>query len=148
MYEQLVTTVQSYEEKIIRRKHPSRFDRGVALGLKVPLTPADAAFLVEEIYRGRSAVSGVATRLRLVRWEVPEGDTLLWVGEGSADEQKSAVLRLSDLVCMTKEEATRHEKEVIIEGKSVRDVYDAEVLERVRARQEEARGYEEYVQGR
>lgn len=141
VYDQMVTTAQSYEEKLIKKRHTTA--KGVALALKIPVTSGDAAFLVEEIYRGRSAISGVPTRLRLIRWEVPETDTLLKIGEG-VNEQNSAIVKLSDLVCMTKEEATTHEKEVLLGNKTVQDLYDSETIQRVKACQDEARKWSDY----
>lgn len=111
------------------------------MGLKLPLTFGDIAFLVEEIYRGRSAITGVPTRLVLVRWRKPEGSTVIKIGEGK-DLQKSSNVRLQDLVCMTKEEAANHDKLVHKGGKKPEEVYDAEVVERVKARLLEIAEYE------
>ena len=38
--------------------------------------------------------------------------------------KKCSTVLLRDLVCMTKEEATRHEKEIFKAGKAVSDVYE------------------------
>ncbi len=140
-YERIHDAVQGVEEKMARAKHGG--DQEVVVGLKVPLTPGDIAFLVEDIYRGRSAITSIPTRIVLIRWTAPDYDTLLRIGEGR-DEQKSVRLRLSDLVCMTKEEATRHQKEVLLGGKSPEDLYDKDVIDRVRSRIEEASAYEKY----
>ncbi|KXX76401.1 tRNA threonylcarbamoyladenosine dehydratase 2 [Madurella mycetomatis] len=141
MYEAILAYVQASEEKIVRMIEGGRTD--VCIGLKVPITPGDIAFLVEEVFRGRSAVTGIPTKLMLIRWRKPQETTLIRIGEGNA-EQKSSNLRLRDLVCMTKEEATRHQKEVLQGDKSLEDLYDREVIELVEARQKEAEAYERY----
>lgn len=58
--------------------------------------------------------------------------------------QKSSKVRLRDLVCMTREEAAVHEKEVVRGTKSPEDLYDKETVERVEARIKEEIGYEKY----
>jgi hypothetical protein len=141
MYEAILAYVQASEEKVVRMMEGGRTD--VCIGLKVPITPGDISFLVEEAFRGRSAVTGIPTKLMLVRWKKPQETILVRIGEGSA-EQKSSNLRLRDLVCMTKEEAVRHQKEVLQGDKSLEDLYDPEVIELVEARQKEAEEYERY----
>ncbi|KAK4117734.1 hypothetical protein N656DRAFT_786387 [Canariomyces notabilis] len=141
MYDAILAYVQASEEKIVRMIEGGRTD--VCIGLKVPITPGDIAFLVEEAFRGRSAVTGIPTKLVLTRWRKPLETTLVRIGEGNA-EQKSSNLRLRDLVCMTKEEATRHQKEILQGAKNLEDLYSREVIEMVEARQKEAEAYERY----
>ncbi|KAK3310955.1 uncharacterized protein B0T15DRAFT_387573 [Chaetomium strumarium] len=141
MYDAILAYVQASEEKIVRMIEGTRTD--VCVGLKVPITPGDIAFLVEEVFRGRSAVTGIPTKLVLIRWKKPRGTTLVRIGEESA-EQKSSNLRLRDLVCMTKEEATRHQKKILQGDKSLKDLYSREVIELVEARQKESEAYERY----
>lgn len=141
LYEAIVAYVQASEEKVVRMFEGGRVD--VCIGLKVPITPGDVAFLVEEAFRGRSAVTGIPTKLMLIRWKKPQKTTLVRVGEGN-DEQKSASLKLSDLVCLTKEEAVRHQKEVLLGNKSLEDLYSPEIIELVEARQKEAEAYERH----
>ena len=109
-------------------------------GLKLPITAADVGYIVEEVYRGRSAISGVPTRLALVRWQRPEGMTL----DVNAEGQKSSTIRLRDLVCMTKEEAVLHEREVLRGGKNVLELYGEEVVARVQGRINEEIWYERF----
>ncbi|KAK3987439.1 hypothetical protein QBC44DRAFT_245989 [Cladorrhinum sp. PSN332] len=139
MYEAILAYVQAVEEKVVRMREGGRTD--VCIGLKVPITPGDIAFLVEEAFRGRSAVTGIPTKLMLIRWKKPSETTLVRIGEDK-DEQKSSNLRLRDLVCMTKEEAVRHQKEVLLGDKTLEEVYSPEVIELVQARQKLAAGYE------
>jgi len=141
MYEAILAYVQAVEEKVLRSREGGRTD--VCLGLKVPITPGDIAFLVEEAFSGRSAVTGIPTKLMLIRWKKPTETTLVRIGEGK-DEQKSARLRLRDLVCMTKEEAVRHQKEVLLGDKTLEEVYSPEVIELVEARQKLAAAYERH----
>ncbi|EGR46807.1 uncharacterized protein TRIREDRAFT_65672 [Trichoderma reesei QM6a] len=135
MYEGILTYVQGSEEKLARLFVPD------TTGLKTPLTLGDVAFLTEELYNGRSILSGIPTRLVLIRWKKPETSSMTVIGEGK-DEQKCSTIRLRDLVCMTKEEATRHEKEVFKAGKPVESLYDAETIQRVEERMKEAEKYE------
>ncbi|KAI1634761.1 hypothetical protein F4809DRAFT_665177 [Biscogniauxia mediterranea] len=141
MYDGLLAAVQGGEEKILR--HMTGGDPSITLGLKVPLTPGDMAFLVEEIFKARSAITGLTTRLTLTRWRRPASSTLIRIGEGS-DEQKSSNVRLADLVCMTKEEATRHDKEVLRGEKTPEEVYDEATVEKVEALLRDTAKYERY----
>lgn len=141
MYDTILAYIQASEEKVVRSIEGGPTD--IAVGLKVPVTPGDISFLVEEVFRGRSAVTGIPTKLVLVRWKKPQETTLIRIGEGSA-EQKSSNIRLRDLACMTKEEAVRHLKEVLHGDKSLEDLYSPEVIELVEARQKEAEAYERH----
>ncbi|RYP68628.1 hypothetical protein DL769_005465 [Monosporascus sp. CRB-8-3] len=141
MYEGILAAVQGGEEKILR--HMTGGDVSITLGLKTPVTVSDLAFLVEDIYKGRSAITGLPNRLTLMRWRKPTESTLVRIGEG-ASEQKSSNLKLSDLVCMTKEEATRHDKEVLRGDKSVEEVYDSATIAKVEKLLKETAVYEKY----
>ena len=137
MYDGILAQVQSSEEKV------AKFTAGPDVdvqGLKVPLTAADVGYVVEEVYRGRSAISGVPTRLALVRWRKPEGPTMITDTEG----QKNSNLRLGDLVCMTKEEAVVHEREVVRGKKTVEEMYDDGIVAGVQHRMEEEGWYERF----
>ncbi|KAK6594644.1 putative ThiF domain protein [Botrytis cinerea] len=137
MYDGILAQLQGFEEKLAR----ATTEHEDAQGLKVPLTSADVGYIVEEVYKGKSALSGVSTRLSLTRWRKPEeGSTL----DSSVEGQKVSKVRARDLVCMTREEATKHEKLVFKEGKKVEDVYDSTTIEKVEARIREEIGYEKY----
>lgn len=60
------------------------------------------------------------------------------------DGQKSSKVQIRDLVCMTREEAAVHEKEVVRGSKNPEDLYDKETLDRVEARIQEETGFEKY----
>ncbi|KAK3495517.1 hypothetical protein B0T13DRAFT_401912 [Neurospora crassa] len=141
MYDGIQAFVQASEEKIIRAVTGG--PRELCIGLKVPIQPCEVSFLVEDIYKAKSAVTGLPTKLVLIRWQKPTRDILIRIGEG-ADEQKSSDLKLSELVCMTKDEATRHQREVLLGEKTLEELYDAEIIEKVAKRQEEIKLYEKY----
>ncbi|KAI5305439.1 hypothetical protein KEM56_004426 [Ascosphaera pollenicola] len=138
MYDGILGALQGQEERL------ARVQTGVnPIGLKLPITKEDISYLVEEVYRGRSVVSGLSTRLALTRWKKPAN------GFGAEPElakegQRGVRFELKDLVCMTKEEASRHEREVLLGGKDVSEVYDAKVIETVEKRIREEEQYEKY----
>jgi len=53
-------------------------------------------------------------------------------------------LDLNDLICMTKEEAAAHEREVLKGGRAPESFYSGDVVETVRSRREEERWYQKY----
>lgn len=137
MYDGILALLQGSEEKLARATTPGEDAQGLKLGVSVN----DVGYLVEEVWRGKSVVSGVPTRLALVRWRKPrEGSTI----DRSVEGQKSSKVLLRDLVCMTREEAVVHEREVVRGGKRPEELYDRETVELVEARLEEEIGYEKY----
>lgn len=144
------------------KKKSAAYDaNSAAVGLRVPLTSGDVAFLVEEVYRGRSAVSGLPTRTTLVRWQLPERAEGADIVESLLDrvrpaaqdlegdvplqaEQKTARLQLADLVCMTREEASRHQDLILLKGQPLSSLYDEATLAPIEARRREAADYEKY----
>ncbi|GAM84896.1 hypothetical protein ANO11243_028980 [Dothideomycetidae sp. 11243] len=134
MYDALLASLQGTEERLAR-------SRGVdAQGLRLPVAADDVGYLVEEVWHARSVLSGLASRLALVRWQPPpEGFVDL-----SVPGQRHDRLQLNELVLMTKDEAVKHEKEVLIPGKQPEDVYDKEVLDLVKRRVEEESHYAKY----
>jgi tRNA A37 threonylcarbamoyladenosine dehydratase len=135
VYDTVLSSVSASEEKLARSSGDD------AKGLKVPLTKSDIGYLLDEVFRGKSVVSGVTTRLVLVRWRAPEGD---YKPDTRFEGQKSSKVRMSDLVCMTKDEASVHEQRVLIERNQPEDVYDAGVVELVRNRLQEEIAYDRY----
>lgn len=135
MYDSILTNLQGSEERLLRGQGKD------ALGLKLPVTKNDVGYLIEEVFRGKSVVSGVPTRLTLVRWTVPEGGlTMIQRFEG----QTVSSLRLGDLVCMTKEEAAEHEKQMIRGEKIPVEVYSGEVIALVERRRQEEKHFDRY----
>ncbi|KAK8851614.1 ubiquitin-protein ligase molybdopterin-converting factor [Apiospora arundinis] len=141
MHDGMLAALQSTEEKLVR--YEAGGDVAVAVGLKVPINIGDVAFLTEEVFRGRSAITGLTNRLHLIRWRKPKSSTLIKIGEGE-NLQKSSNVKLGDLVCMTKDEALQHEKEVLKGGKEPEELYDATTIERVEAMLKDATAHEQY----
>lgn len=137
MYDSILAQLQGSEEKLAR----ATTENEDAQGLKLSLTVSDVGYIVEEVYKGRSAISGIPTRLALVRWRRPgSGSTI----DRRIKDQKASKVRWRDLVCMTKEEATVHEGEVIRGSKTPEDLYDKVIVGAVEARLREEIGYEKY----
>lgn len=135
LYDNILSNLQSLEERLARHEGAG------ASGLKIPITKEDVGYLVEEVYRGKSAVSGLPTRLALSRWERPkEGFNI----EEEWEEQKCVRLGLNELVCMTKEEAAAHEKEILKGGRRPEEIYGKDVIRLVEKRRNEERAYQEY----
>lgn len=135
MYDGILGALQGAEERLAR----ALFTEDVQ-GLKIPITQDDVGYLVEEVYNGRSIISGLSTRLVLVRWKKPRGNFI----DRRVPNQKSSLLRMKELVLMTKEEATRHENEILKGKKKFDEVYDMETIERVTSRMKEEERYERF----
>lgn len=93
---------------------------------RVPLSKADVSYILEELFRGKSPVSGIPTRLTLSIW----------------DPSKPVDSR--NIVCLTKEEQKAHEVRVLIGGEAVEDVYSEDVLNLVKKRFREDLYYSEF----
>lgn len=61
-----------------------------------------------------------------------------------SEGQKLSNLKLSDIVLMTKEEAQKHEKEILKGSKDVHDLYDNNVIELVDRRRLEEKHFDQY----
>ena len=131
MYDGILAQLQGLEERVA--KHHG-FD---PVGLRIPVTADDVGYLVEEVYHGRSVISGLASRLALARWRKPVGD---WVDRRTPG-QRADKLELSELICMTKDEMLRHEQVVLKEGKSPEEVYDQSAVDLVVKRMKEERAF-------
>ena len=140
MYDGILGQIQGAEERLLRRMTDGSHE--VAVGLRVPLTVGDVAFLVEDLWGARSAITGVPSKLVLARWKPPSKSILVTIGEGK-NKQKSSNLRLRDLVCLTKEEAANHDNKIFKQGMKLEDVYDSSTIARVEARLKEAAAYED-----
>jgi tRNA A37 threonylcarbamoyladenosine dehydratase len=135
MYDGILGALQGAEERLARALFIED-----AQGLKIPITQSDVGYLVEEVYNGRSIISGLSTRLVLSRWKKPSTNFV----DESIPGQKSSTLKMNELVLMTKEEAARHEKQVMKGEKSLDDLYDQETIERVSLRMKEEARYERF----
>jgi tRNA A37 threonylcarbamoyladenosine dehydratase len=138
MYEGMLSALQGLEERLARS-----FEGQDAVGLRIPLGKDDIQYLTEEVFRGKSVVSGLINRLALIRWRRPEDGFKIEEQDGR-EGQKTMRLKLSDLVCMTKEEAQKHEKEVLTGDKEPEQLYETEVVDLVARRQEEEKAFDKY----
>lgn len=134
MYDGILGALQGSEEKLARH---GGFE---SQGLKIPITQDDVGYLIEEVYNGRSVISGLSTRLCLTRWIKPSSDFV----DRRTPGQKNSLLQMRDLVCMTKEEATNHEKEVLKGDKTPTDLYDQKVVAMVEKKLREEQLYERF----
>ncbi|GKZ74504.1 hypothetical protein AnigIFM50267_000740 [Aspergillus niger] len=138
LYDGVLAALQGTLERLARAEYgPS------LVGLRLPISKDDVGYLVDEIFRGKSVVSGLPSRISLVPWKRPDrgfGPDPEWMKQG----QTFVSLELKDLVCMTKDEATRHEKEVLLGGKKLEEVYDVKTIETVQKRQQEMEFHEQY----
>jgi tRNA A37 threonylcarbamoyladenosine dehydratase len=135
MYDGILGALQGSEERLARALYMDD-----AQGLKIPITQDDVGYLVEEVYSGRSIISGLSTRLLLVRWNKPTQNFI----DQRTPGQKSSMLKMKELVLMTKEEATKHERAVLKGDQKLEDLYDAETIERVNKRMQEEERYERF----
>lgn len=138
MYDAMLSALQGLEERLARAVNGQD-----AIGLKVPVSKDDITYLVEEVFRGKSVVTGLSTRLVLIRWTKPESNSNM-DRSYEAEGQKMSNLKISDLVLMTKEEASRHEKEILKGGKTPEEVYESDVIEKVRLRRLDEQAYDKY----
>ena len=138
MYEGMLSALQGMEERLVRSE-----DGQDAIGLRIPLSKDDVGYLVEEVYRGKSVISGLTNRLALVRWRRPEHGFKFEIGYQN-EGQKSIKLAMHDLVLMTKEEAQKHERDVLKAGVAPAGYYEPDVIELVRRRNEEERAFDKY----
>lgn len=138
MYDSILSTLQGLESRLVRSSNSQD-----VIGLRIPVGRDDVSYLIEEVFRGKSVISGLGTRLALVRWRRPSGGFNLdptYLQEG----QKMIKLALTDLVLMTKEEATKHEKTVLSGEVTPEEAYGPDVLARVRRRHDDERAYDRY----
>lgn len=136
MYDSIHAQLQGAEEKLARARMPGE----AARGLKLPITAMDVGYIVEEIFKGRSAISRLPTRLALVRWRKPEANFI----DQSVPHQLASTLTLRDLVCLTKEEAIVHTREVHEGTKAPEDLYSPHEIAYVEARFQEEILFEKY----
>lgn len=128
LYEEMITQLAGQESRL----------RGKLPGVRVALNENDIGYVVEEVFKGKSIVSGLSTRLALTRWEpLPAKEDGFW---GERDH----TLTIESVVLMTKEEAQKHEKEVLKGGKPAESVWGPEVVRSVEARRIEESHYAQY----
>ena len=136
MYEGMLSALQGMVERLVRH------EGGDTVGLRLPLSRDDISYLVEEVFRGKSVVSGLSTRLALVPWRKPNSGFRALVEEESG--QKNIKTSTSDFVLVTKEEAQKHEKEVLNGETLPEDFYGPSVSSLVQRRLDEETTYDKY----
>jgi tRNA A37 threonylcarbamoyladenosine dehydratase len=134
MYDGILASLQGQEQKLAKAvgKDPT--------GLRLPITQDDVGYLVEEVFRGRSVISGLPTRLVLTRWRQPYKNFI----EEKYPGQKHSLLKLRDLVLMTKQEAAVHDNEVLRGNKTPEDLYDTKILRLVEEILEDEKQFDRY----
>lgn len=173
MHDGILTNLQGCEERLaaatLRGEGKALAEDTIdgGLGVKVPITKEDVAFLVEEIYRGKSVISGLSTRLALIRWQrAPSKTTSIQptpkpsssaspsarqpASDASSEmfnlryfpNQISSNIALGDLVCMTKEEAAEHERGVLKAKMEPESLYRPDTLRLVESRRREVQDLE------
>lgn len=93
---------------------------------RIPIAVLDIPYIVEEVFRGKSPISGESTRLQLSKWD------------------KSKPLSLQNTVLMTRNEVKEHEKRHLLGEESLEQIYSKEVLELVKKRFEEEEWYSKF----
>lgn len=83
---------------------------------RVPVALREVPYVLDEVFRGKSPISGFLTRLALSRWD------------------PSKPLSFQNIVVMTKDEQKTHEERVLKGGETLETVYSQEVIERVNSR--------------
>ncbi|KAG7904048.1 hypothetical protein KL935_000187 [Ogataea polymorpha] len=134
----LVTTVSGYPVEPIEGKNRIKVYDGILQSLagqqarlgqkdqRVQIAMSDVNYILEEVFRGKSPISGYSTRLALSRWKRDEP------------------LSLQNVVIMTKEEQKIHEDRVLLGGEKLEDVYPKDVLDLVAKRFEEEKYYSKF----
>lgn len=138
MYDAILSTLQGLEERLVRSTNGQD-----AVGLRIPVSRDDVAYLVEEVFRGKSVVSGLGNRLALIRWTRPVQGFKV-DPEYEKEGQKMIKLPLINLVLMTKEEASRHEKLVLKEDASPESIYEPDIVAQVKMRHDQELAYQRY----
>ena len=93
---------------------------------RIPLALKDVSYLVEEVFKGKSPISGISTRLTLTKWD------------------PSKPISLQNVVVLIKNEQKVHEDRVLKGKESLQDVYDAKVLKLVSQRFREEAYYSQF----
>lgn len=96
--------------------------------IAAPFDSADVGYLVEEVYKNKSVISGECSRLSLSRW------------------RKDGPINLQNVVVMTKDEQKKHEELVLCDEnpKTVEEVYPEWVLNQVEHRLRQEKHYSMY----
>lgn len=134
----ILTKVSGYPMNPIEGKNRIKFYDGIYQSLagqmsrigvpdqRVPVAVKDVGYIVEEVFRGKSPVSGYSTRLTLSKW----------------DPEKP--VSIQNVVVLTKEEQTIHEDRVLNGKEKIEDVYSKEALQLINKRFQEEKYYSQF----
>jgi hypothetical protein len=89
----------------------------------IPFDRDDIAYIVEEVWRGKSVLSGMSDKLCLTRWDC------------------RLPMSFQNCVCLTKSETMRHEA---YDPDKLHELYSAEILALVEKRFTEERYYSQW----
>ncbi|ODV88153.1 hypothetical protein CANARDRAFT_5451 [[Candida] arabinofermentans NRRL YB-2248] len=135
----IVTTVAGYPVEPIENKNRYKIYDGLLQTLagqrsrlsvnndqKVEIAISDVQYILEEVFRGKSPISGFSTRVTLSKWD------------------PTKPLSLQNVVVMTKEEQKIHEERILKKGEPFSNVYSDEVLKLIEQRFAEERYYSQF----
>lgn len=133
----ILTTIAGYPTEPVLQKNRSSLYSRIAMDLNqqnldlfgvsgASLDANDVAYLMEEVFRGKSAVSGIYSRVTLTRWK------------------RSGPLSSQNVVCMNREEAKHHLDHVLRPDRDPHEVYPREVIEAINRRFEQDRYYSHF----
>ncbi|KAI8048971.1 hypothetical protein BDF22DRAFT_700487 [Syncephalis plumigaleata] len=111
LYDRMQRELIVREDKVFGNKTGIPFDRD------------DIAYIVEEVWRGKSVLTGMSDKLCLTRWD------------------RRLPMSFQNCVCLTKSEATRHEA---CDPDNLHELYSAETLALVEKRFTEERYYSQW----
>lgn len=134
----VLTKVSGYPMEQIEGRNRIKFYDGIYQSLaaqmsrigmpdqRVPVALKDVGYLVEEVFRGKSPISGYSTRLTLSQWNPNEP------------------VSLQNVVLMTKDEQLDHETRILKGNETFVDVYSKEALDLIKKRFEEEKYYSQF----
>lgn len=134
----ILTKVSGYPMNPIEGKNRIKVYEGILQSLaaqmsrigqkdqRIPIALADVGYIVEEVFRGKSPVSGYSTKLALSKWD------------------PSKPISLQNVVLLTKDEQKEHETHVLNGGGKLEDLYSPDVLALVQKRFDEEKYYSRF----
>ena len=93
---------------------------------RIPISVSDVGYILEEVFRGKSPLSGHSTKLALSKWD------------------PNQPVSLQNVVIMTKEEQKNHEKRILNGNERLEDVYTKEQIDLVNKRLDEEKYYSQF----
>ena len=134
----VITKVAGYPMDPIEGKNRVKVYDGIFLSLagqmsrigmpdqRIPISVSDVGYILEEVFRGKSPLSGYSTKLALSKWD------------------PNQPVSLQNVVIMTKEEQKNHEKRVLNGNERLEDVYTKEQIDLVNKRLDEEKYYSQF----